>query len=227
MKLKNQSLSLCGVNAHHQNGKVEKQIRDLQELARTSLLHASTQWPDSINSFLWPYAIRKAAIDMNTIKKKDSTLSPSERFANVKIAFHPRHHHAFGCPMYVLDSRLQSGKSIDKWESRARMAVYLGSSMNHAANVVLALSLTTGLVSPAFHAKYDDTFQTVSERFGKYVPQAFRQVKCGFKDERTSTAPTVHSRDQFLHVYKRHQGRISNVESIDNRGSVSIDRKYT
>jgi hypothetical protein len=152
VKLKNQVMSLCGVNAHHQNGRVEKRIRDLQEMARTSLLHANTRWPDAINSHLWPYAIRKAAIDMNTVKKEEDDLSPQEIFTNSKVTFQPRHHHTFGCPMYVLDGRLQEGNSIDKWESRARLAIYLGSSLTHASSVGLALSLTTGLVSPTFHA---------------------------------------------------------------------------
>jgi hypothetical protein len=172
MKIKNQVITLCGVNAHHQNGKVEKRIRDLQGMTRTAILRASTRWPDAANTFLWPYAVRKAAIDLNTIKHKTSELSPLERFSNVKVSFHPRHHHTFGFPMYVLDSTLQAGQKIDKWESRARMAVYIGNSMNHAANVGLARSLTTGLVSPAFPAKYDDGFATVAQSYGRYVPKS-------------------------------------------------------
>jgi hypothetical protein len=37
-----QTISLCGVNAHFQNGIAEKSIRDLQEQARTMLLHAKS-----------------------------------------------------------------------------------------------------------------------------------------------------------------------------------------
>jgi GAG-pre-integrase domain len=37
---KSKSMSLCGVNAHHQKGKVECQIRSLQDLSRSSLMHA-------------------------------------------------------------------------------------------------------------------------------------------------------------------------------------------
>ena len=37
----NQTISFCGVNAHHQNGKAERVIRDCTDGARTSLLHAA------------------------------------------------------------------------------------------------------------------------------------------------------------------------------------------
>lgn len=48
-KNKNQRLTFCGVNAHFQNGRGEKKIRDLQDATRTSLLHAMRKWPDAIN----------------------------------------------------------------------------------------------------------------------------------------------------------------------------------
>ena len=37
---KAQGLTFCGVNAHWQNGKAEKKIRDLQDSARTIFLYA-------------------------------------------------------------------------------------------------------------------------------------------------------------------------------------------
>jgi hypothetical protein len=40
LKAKNQYMTICGVNAHHHSGKVEKGIRDLQDVTRSSLLHA-------------------------------------------------------------------------------------------------------------------------------------------------------------------------------------------
>jgi hypothetical protein len=46
---------------------------------------------------------------------------------------------------------------------RSRVAIYLGSSSRHARSVALVLSLTTGYVSPQFHLKYDDFFETVQE----------------------------------------------------------------
>jgi Reverse transcriptase (RNA-dependent DNA polymerase) len=179
LKEKNQYMTLCGVNAHHQNGKVEKRIRDLQDLTRSSLLHAQNLWPDAITNNLWPYALRKSAVGLNQIKHKDRETSPLELFSKTKISFKSRDFHTFGCPMYVL----QTGSVIKgpKWNSRARLAVYIGPSMNHARSVGLALSLQTGLVSPVFHAKYDDGFSTVSDAYGKYITKSNWQLKCGFQ----------------------------------------------
>ena len=72
MQDKDQASTLCGVNAHHQNGRVEKRIRDIQDLGRSSLLHAMKMWPDAITMSLWPYAIRKVINDLNSIARKRS-----------------------------------------------------------------------------------------------------------------------------------------------------------
>ena len=53
-----QSLSFCGVNSHHQNGKAEESIMDVTEGARTSLLHAAHRWPKSMSPLLWPAALK-------------------------------------------------------------------------------------------------------------------------------------------------------------------------
>jgi hypothetical protein len=221
MKLKNQEISLCGTYAHHQNGKVEKRIRDLQELARTSLLHARTRWSEAINSFLWPYALRKGAVDFNTIKKKTETLSLLEKFSNTKVQFQPRHHYTFGCPMYVLDTRVQAGNKVNKWESRSCMAINLGISMNHAANVGLALSLTTGLVLPVFHAKYDNQFKTVAHAYGRYIPTSQWQVRCGFVDKLTVEIPVVH--EPFMENEQVTMEQYTNASATNNNDVTNVN----
>jgi hypothetical protein len=70
--------------------------------------------------------------------------------------------HVFGCPAFVLDSRLQDGKKIPKWDNRVRVGSYLGRSPQHAGNVALILNPNTGHVSPQFHVVYDDDFTTVA-----------------------------------------------------------------
>ena len=53
-----QTITFCGVGAHHQNGIAKQQIRDLMESTRTMLLHAAQQWPKAITSNLWPQALK-------------------------------------------------------------------------------------------------------------------------------------------------------------------------
>ena len=159
-----QSISFCGVGAHHQNGVAERRIRDLTEHARTMLLHASHRWPKAINAHLWPYALRQAAHIRNHLPRESEGGSPIEKFAKAEVhnkLFH-KHQHTFGCPVYVLDAPLQSGLGTKpKWSERSRVGAYLGHSSNHAQSVALVLNLKTGHVSPQFHVVFDDSFQTV------------------------------------------------------------------
>ena len=51
-----QTLSFCGVNAHHQNDKAGNRIKDFNTVARTSILHAAHQLSEVIHTALWPAA---------------------------------------------------------------------------------------------------------------------------------------------------------------------------
>jgi hypothetical protein len=70
-------------------------------------------------------------------------------------AFHP-----FGCPIYVLDSRMQSRQKIPKCEERTCVGINLCMSPSHAQSVTLVLNLLTGLVSPQYLVLLDDRFET-------------------------------------------------------------------
>ena len=159
-----QTLSYCGVNTHFQNGIAERRIRDLQERTRTSMLYAMNKWRKMVIINLWPYAMRHANDVANATPKKGQELSPVEMFSGVRIAPKLRHFHAFGCPTYVLDNALQSGQGSPKWKERSRLGVYLGPSPNHARSIALVLNLRTGHVSPQFHVKFNDFFETVQSK---------------------------------------------------------------
>ena len=156
-----QSLSYCGVNAHFQNGIAERRIRDLQEQTRTCMLYAMNKWKRMILICLWPYAMRHANDVANSTPRKGEESSPIERFTGVPVQPKLRHYHAFSCPTYVLDNSLQSGQGAPKWKQRARLGIYLGPSPSHARTVALILNPRTGHVSPQFHVKFDDFFETV------------------------------------------------------------------
>jgi hypothetical protein len=56
IKEANQSITFCAVGAHHQNGIVERRIKELTLISWTLLLHAKQHWPDYITTMMWPFA---------------------------------------------------------------------------------------------------------------------------------------------------------------------------
>jgi len=88
-----------------------------------------------------------------------------------------KHYHTFGCPVYILDSRLQTNpKGVPKWEPRSRLGIYVGHSPSHAGSVSLVLNPKTGLVSPQFHVVFDDNFTTVPHMRNLTVPSNWDQL---------------------------------------------------
>ena len=163
-----QGLTYCGVNAHFQNGIAEKKIRDLQEQTRTMMLRGLRKWISMVSVHLWPYGLRTANNISNSTPCKGSNIFPIKLFSGVTICPKLKHYHSFGCPTYVLDKELQEQKSLPKWWSRAKLGVYLGPSPNHSRSVSLVLNPHTGHVSPQFHVKHAEFFETVDGKHHNY-----------------------------------------------------------
>ena len=160
-KEKSQSLNYCGVGAHHQNGIAEAKIKQLTLAARTMLLHAQRYWPEYITTMLWPFALLAAADRVNNLHIDIEGQTPDMKFSKTAgMSTRVQHFHTFGCPVYVLDARLQDagGAGPPKWDPRSRLGIYLGHSPSHAGSVALVLNPRTGLVSPQFHVVIDDDF---------------------------------------------------------------------
>jgi len=88
-----------------------------------------------------------------------------------------RHMHTFGCPVFTLQNELASGGSIPHWSPRTCLGVNLGLSSSHVRNVNLVLNLHTGCVSPQFHCRFDDFFETVKHGGPDVsVPSAWQQL---------------------------------------------------
>jgi hypothetical protein len=103
-----------------------------------------------------------------------------------------------GCPVYVLDNNLQAGNKIPKWMPRARVGIYLGKSIQHARSILLVLNPRTGMVSPQFHIKVDDTFETI-QGLRETTHETWRE-KCGFTRETSTKTPTTTSTNGHIRI---------------------------
>jgi hypothetical protein len=102
------------------------------------------------------------ANDIHRTTPLKSGKTPIELFSGSAPTVEPRFFHPFGGPVYVLSARMQQDGKGSKWEERARVGIHLGKSPVHARSVSLVLNVETGLVSPQFHVKFDDLFETAT-----------------------------------------------------------------
>ena len=193
---KGQGMSFAGVDAHHQNGRAEAKIRRLQEMTRTSLLHARRKWPQEISANLWPYALRMANDSINaTPSLQDvSGRTPEQLFSTTEVETNPKHWIHFGSPVFVLDPALRGTTRIHaKWKDRANIGIYLGRSPQHSRSVALVLNPETGLVSPQFHVKHDGNFDTIQQLYNAKANHTSKwQLKAGLvKLREVRTGDTV------------------------------------
>jgi hypothetical protein len=157
-----QKCSFSGVGAHHQNGVAERNIRTIAQWARASMLHAAMHWPQFARVKLWPMAMDYAVWVFNRLPNVESGLSPNEIWSSTRASHDDfRRAHVFGCPVYVLEPKLQDGHKIPKWSPRARLGMFLGFSTLHSSLVPLVLNVRTGKISPQYHVVFDDKFETV------------------------------------------------------------------
>ena len=161
------------------------------------MMHASLRWPMAHSVSLWPYALRTAVDVMNSTPHVDKTaISPIEHFSGVEVRPQLRNFHSFGCPVYVLNARLQDTKAQPKWESRARLGIYLGMSPRHARSVALVLKPRTRLVSPQFHVKLDDEFETV--RTLSDVMHGYWKKLAGFVSVMNKSGPAHNNKNRTM-----------------------------
>jgi transposase InsO family protein len=121
-----QVISFSGVGAHHQNGKAERAIKTIFFRARSMMLHASLNWPDSTNKNIWPFAVNYAVHLWNHSEGIESGMAPAELFSGVKYNCGLlRHARVWGCPAYVLDPKLQDGKKMEQEAVAASFLVSL------------------------------------------------------------------------------------------------------
>jgi hypothetical protein len=161
--------TLSGVDAHHQN-RVERTVQTIFNWSRAMMLHFIMHWPQEVQLELWPFAVSYAVWLWNNMPDTGSQVSPLELFMGVTFDNyrHLQWVRVFGCPVYVLDAKLQDAKSLPKWKKRSYRGIFLGFSDKHHSTVALVLNPETGVVSPQYHVVFDERFSTVlseSEEF--------------------------------------------------------------
>jgi hypothetical protein len=164
------------VGAKHQNGCAERSIQTIMSIACTFIIHVLLHWDeqDSDAVALWPFAVRHTVWLYNRLPNGVTGLSSME----IVTGTHLDHRdllrtHVWGCPVYVLDPKLQDGKKVPKWNCRARQGQFLGFSDEHSLLVATVHHLTTGFVSPQSHVVFDDHFHTVyGDGEGKLITDA-------------------------------------------------------
>ena len=163
LHLQGQGMSFSGVGAHHGNGVAERTIRTITTWARAMMMHLLLHWPEVFHVNLWPFAMNYAKYIWIHMPRVRNGLSPLELFTRIKKHDNTALLRArvWGCPVYVLDPKLQDGKKLPKWNKRARKGIYLGVSEEHSSTVGLIGNLETGAVSPQYHVMYDELFTSV------------------------------------------------------------------
>ena len=227
-----QRITFCGVGAHHQNGITENAIKQLTLVSRTLLVHAQSHWPEYISTMFWPFALKAAQDRLNQLNVGLDGKTPDMKFSGVaSMSLRLRDFHTFGCPCYVLDSRLQTNPmGVPKWEPRARLGIYLGRSPAHANNVALVLNPKTGLVSPQFHIVFDDYFTTVPHLRKGTVPPNWKKLVQGSKEKSTDEffdvtktwfQPTSDESADEVFLPVSNEGDIANEGGVANEGDIA------
>lgn len=79
-----QGMTFAAVGAHFQNARSERWIRELQEVARTTMIHANGRWPKAVDAHLWPHTVRMANDACNEAMGTDGSPSPASGKVQLK-----------------------------------------------------------------------------------------------------------------------------------------------
>jgi hypothetical protein len=94
----------------------------------------------------------------------------------------PRHSfmdtHVWGCPIYILDPKVQQGQKLPRWQPRSRQGIFMGLSQQHTSEVPQVLNIAMGSITTQFHVLLDDQFTTVNSIAREEEPPCHWEELC-------------------------------------------------
>ena len=107
-------------------------------MAQTFMVHASLHWTDkgSDDISLLSFAVKHSAWIYNRVPNVRSGLTPLELITREQSDYKDiLRSHVWGCPVFVLEAKLQNDQKLPKWNQRARMGQFVGFSEEHSSLV--------------------------------------------------------------------------------------------
>jgi hypothetical protein len=133
-ELKHQKQTFSGVGAKHQRH-AERLIQTIMSMACTFMIHVSLHWDEQGSDAveLWPFAVCHAVWLYNHLPNGVTGLSPIEILTGTRLDHrYLLSTHVWGCPVYILDPKLQDGKKFQSGivrRSKARSLVFQTSTL--------------------------------------------------------------------------------------------------
>ena len=91
------------------------------------LIYSSIRWPTYEDKSLWPLAVSHDVYLQNHIPIMESGVGPIEIWTGSKQSHsYLSNSHPWGCPVYILDPKLQDGQKLPKWRTRSQVGKYVG-----------------------------------------------------------------------------------------------------
>ena len=119
-----QTITFCGVGAHHQNAVVESKIKEICYGGRTILLHAKRKQSTVMSTILWPYAVHAVVERHNILSLDKDGKSPLEKFPGIRDEITPTYYYTQGCTVFILEAANQSGGTGTlNWQPRSHTGI--------------------------------------------------------------------------------------------------------
>ena len=127
------------------------------------MIHSSLNWTEIRvdDLYLLSFAVKQSIWVYNQVQNQSSGITPMEMLTKKMYNnWDLRRSHVWGCPVYVLEDKLQNNQKLPKWNRRARLGHLLSFSEENSTLVANVCHIQTGYISPQYHPFFDDFFET-------------------------------------------------------------------